>query len=72
MGVPPLQGHDKARRYKNPDEARVKDLVSAIIATQAKFLTSFEMERDERKARMTAIQQGQYIIEQWYQKIMKK
>ena len=23
-------------------------------------------------ARMTAIQQGQYIIEQWYQKIMKK
>jgi len=30
------------------------------------------MERDERKARMTALQQGQYIIEQWYQKIMKK
>jgi len=72
MGVPPLQGQDKARRYKNPDEAGAKDLVSAIIATQAKLLTSFEMERDERMARMTAIQQGQYNIEQWYQKIMKK
>ena len=72
MGVPPLQGQDKARRYKNPDEARIKDLVSAIIAMQDQLLTSFEMERDERKARMTAIQQGQYIIEQWYQKIMKK
>ena len=72
MGVPPLQGHDKARRYKNPDEARVKDLVSAIIATQAKLLTSFETERDERMAWMTAIQQGQYIIEQWYQKDNEK
>ena len=72
MGVPPLQGQDKARRYKNPAEARIKDLVSAIIATQDKLLTSFEMHRDERMARMTAIQQGQYIIEQWYQKIMKK
>jgi hypothetical protein len=60
MGVPPLQGQYKVRRYKNPDEARVKDLVSAIIATQAKLLTSFEMERDERMARMTAIQQGEY------------
>jgi len=58
-GCPPLQGRAKARRYKNPDEARVKDLVSAIIATQAKLLTSFETERDERMARMTAIQQGQ-------------
>ena len=56
---------------KNPDEARIKDLASAITATQDKLLTSFEMEKDERMARMTAIQQGQYIIEQWQQKIIE-
>jgi hypothetical protein len=67
-----LQGRDKARRAKNPDEARIKDPASAITATQDKLLTSFEMEKEERMARMTEIQQGQYIIEQGYEILMKK
>ena len=62
MSVPPLQGQDKTRRDKNPDEARIKDPASAITATQDKLLTSFDMEKEERMARMTAILQGHYIM----------
>jgi Spy/CpxP family protein refolding chaperone len=45
-----------------PDEAKIKDLISAANAAQDKLLTSFKMERDEMMALMTPIQQAQFII----------
>jgi Spy/CpxP family protein refolding chaperone len=56
------------------DEAKIKDLVSNINATQDRLLASLRMERDEAMALMTPIQQGQFIMMMgnWYQELMKK
>jgi Spy/CpxP family protein refolding chaperone len=55
-----------------PDGTKIKDLVSAVNATQDKLLTSFKMERDEAMSLMTPMQQGQFIMVMgnWFQKMM--
>ena len=39
----------------------MKDRVSAIVATQDQFLTLFEMEGDERRARVSRFSQGRIL-----------
>ena len=57
-----------------PDEAKVKEAVSAHIAAQAKLFTSFRSELDEELALMNPIQQGKYLVamEKWRQQCMPK
>jgi len=57
-----------------PDEAKVKGLVNAYIASQAKLFASFRNQLDEELAQMSPVQQGQYLVamERWRQKCMPK
>ena len=57
-----------------PDEAKVKETVSACIAAQAKLFTSFRSQLDDELAQMNPIQQGNYLIamEKWRQQCMPK
>ena len=58
----------------NPDEAKLKELVNALIAGQDKMFTSFKNQRDEELALMTPVEQARYlmILGQWRQKMMDK
>ena len=53
----------------NPDEAKVKGLVNAFVAAQAKLFNSFSNELKEEMAQMTPLQQGKYLMamERWRQ-----
>jgi len=57
-----------------PDEAKVKEAVSACIAAQANLFTSFRSQLDEELAQMNPIQQGNYLIamEKWRQQCMPR
>ncbi len=57
-----------------PDEAKIKGLVSAYLAVQAKLYTSFRSEMDEEMAQMGPVQQGNYLVamEKWREKCMPK
>jgi Spy/CpxP family protein refolding chaperone len=44
------------------DEAKIKNLVSAVSATQDKLLSVVKMERDEALTLMNPIQQGQFLV----------
>jgi hypothetical protein len=58
----------------NPDEAKLKELVSALTAGQDKLFASFKNQRDEELALMTPAEQAKYLIVlgQWRQKMMEK
>ena len=58
----------------NPDEAKLKQLVGALIADQDKMFTSFKNQRDEELALMTPAEQGKYLIVQgqWREQMMEK
>ncbi len=58
----------------NPDDAKLKELVSALTADQDKMFTSFKNQRDEELALMTPVEQANYLIilGQWRQKMMDK
>ena len=58
----------------NPDEAKLKELVSALTAGQDKMFASFKNQRDEELALMTPAEQAKYllILGQWRQKMMEK
>ena len=57
-----------------PDEAKVKEAVSAFVAAQTKLFSSFRGELDEELALMNPIQQGKYLVamEKWRQQCMPK
>ena len=57
-----------------PDEAKVKELVSAITAGQDNLFASFRKQRDEEMGLMTPVEQGKYLMamSQWRQKMMEK
>jgi hypothetical protein len=57
-----------------PDEAKLKELVSALTADQDKMFASFKNQRDEELALMTPAEQAKYLIVlgQWRQKMMDK
>ena len=57
-----------------PDEAKLKELVSALNAGQDKMFASFKNQRDEELALMTPAEQGKYLLTlgQWRQKMMDK
>jgi hypothetical protein len=57
-----------------PDEAKLKELVSALTAGQDKMFASFKNQRDEELALMTPAEQAKYLIilGQWRQKMMDK
>ena len=56
----------------NPDEAKLKELVSALTSGQDKMFTSFKNQRDEELALMTPAEQAKYLIilGKWRQKMM--
>ena len=58
----------------NPDEAKLKELVSALTAGQDKMFASFKNQRDEELALMTPAEQAKYllVLGQWRQKMMDK
>ena len=58
----------------NPDEAKVKGLVSAITAGQDKMFASFKNQQSEELALMTPVQQGRYImaLRDWRHKMMEE
>jgi hypothetical protein len=57
-----------------PDEAKLKELVSALTAGQDKMFASFKNQRDEELALMTPAEQANslIILGQWRQKMMDK
>jgi Spy/CpxP family protein refolding chaperone len=57
-----------------PDEAKIKDLVTALSAGQDKVFASFQSQRDEELALMTPVEQGKYLMEMWHwhQEIMRQ
>ena len=57
----------------NPDEAKLKELVSALIAGQDKMFASFNNQRNEELSLMTPAEQAKYLIVlgQWRQKFME-
>jgi len=58
----------------NPDEAKLKELVGALIASQDKMFTSFKNQRGEELALMTPAEQAKYLLVQgqWREKMMEK
>jgi len=58
----------------NPDEAKLKELVSALTANQDKMFASFKNQRDEELSLMTPAEQAKYlmVLGQWRQKMMDK
>ncbi len=57
-----------------PDEAKVKDLVSAITSGQDKLFDSFKSQRDEELAQLTPVEQGKYLLamSNWRHQMMEK
>jgi hypothetical protein len=57
-----------------PDEAKLKELVSALNADQDKMFASFKNQRDEELSLMTPTEQAKYllVLGQWRQKMMDK
>jgi len=57
-----------------PDEAKVKDMVSALTAGQDKLFASFKNQRDEELALLSPVEQGQYLLAltSWRHKMMEK
>ena len=58
----------------NPDEAKLKELVSALTAGQDNLFASYKNQRDEELSLMTPAEQAKYllVLGQWRQKIMDK
>ena len=57
-----------------PDEAKIKDLVSAITSGQDKLFASFKDQRDEELALLSPMEQGKYLLAltEWRHKMMEK
>ena len=57
-----------------PDEAKLKELISALTAGQDKMFASFKNQRDEELALMTPAEQAKYLLVmgEWRQKKMDK
>ena len=58
----------------NPDEAKLKGLVSAVTVGEDKMFASFKNRRDAELALMTPAEQAKYLVVlgQWRQKMMDK
>jgi Spy/CpxP family protein refolding chaperone len=57
-----------------PDEAKVKELVSAVTGGMDSLFNSFKSQREEEMAQMTPIEQGKYLMEmsKWRDEMFKK
>lgn len=57
-----------------PDEAKIKDLVSAITAGQDKLFASFKDQRDAELALLSPVEQGKYLLAMtsWRHGMMEK
>ena len=58
----------------NPDEAKLKALVSTLTADQDKMFASFKNQRDEELSLMTPAEQAKYfqVLGKWRQKMSKR
>jgi hypothetical protein len=59
---------------EKPDEAKVKDLVSAITSGQDKLFASFKDQRDAELALLSPMEQGKYLLAMtsWRHEMMEK
>jgi Spy/CpxP family protein refolding chaperone len=57
-----------------PDEAKIKDLVSALTAGQDKLFDSFKNQREEELALLSPVEQGKYLMamSNWRHKMMEQ
>ena len=57
-----------------PDEGKLKELTTAIASDQDILVNTYKARRDETKAMLTPIQQGEYLLAAWkrQQKILGK
>lgn len=58
----------------NPDEAKVKELVTTLTTAQDKLFATFKNQRDEELALMTPVEQGKYLLAlgKWRQEMISK
>jgi hypothetical protein len=58
----------------NPDDAKLKQLISTLTTGQDKLFASFKNQRDEELALMTPVEQARYfqVLAKWRQKIIGK
>jgi hypothetical protein len=58
----------------NPDEAKLKQSISALTTGQDKLFASFKNQRDDELALMTPVEQARYflVLGKWRQKMMTK
>lgn len=56
-----------------PDEAKVKELVSAVTGGMDSLFNSFKSQREEEMALMSPIEQGKYLMEmsKWREEMFK-
>lgn len=57
-----------------PDEAKIKDLVSALTAGQDKLFDSFKSQRNEELALLSPVEQGTYLMamSHWRHEMMEQ
>lgn len=57
-----------------PDEAKIKELVTALTSGQDALFNSFKSQRDEELALMSPVEQGKYLTElgKWRHQMMEK
>ena len=63
----------EALALPKPDEAKVKELVSAVTGGMDALFNSFKSQREEEMALMNPIEQGKYLIEmsKWREEMFK-
>ncbi|MCL4503121.1 MAG: hypothetical protein M1438_14910 [Deltaproteobacteria bacterium] len=64
---------DAALAAPQPDEAKIKDLVSNLTSGQDKLFDSFKSQRNEELGLLSPIEQGKYLaaMEKWRHGMMK-
>jgi len=60
---------EKALAAAKPDDARIKELVSAVIAGHDQLFQSLKEQRQEEMAMLTPVQQGKFVLalKRWHQ-----
>lgn len=60
---------EKALAAPQPDEARIKELVAAVIRGHDQFFQSLKEQRQAEMAQLTPVQQGKFIValKRWHE-----
>jgi Spy/CpxP family protein refolding chaperone len=65
---------DKLLSGEKPDEAKLKELTTAMAADQDILVNTYKGRRDESLATLSPVQQGKYLLVswKWQQKLLEK